>query len=90
VYHVAAAGEKSWYGFGDAILEQARLLPRLSLTTNKINSIFTQGYPTQAKRPMNSRLATTSLENHFGLLMPAWKKCLLLCMDELYLTGVRI
>jgi len=82
LYHLTAAGETSWFGFTQAIVEQARRLPDLSLTLKKIRPIPTQDYPTPAQRPMNSRLATVKLEKHFGLQMPSWDTALQLCLAE--------
>lgn len=81
-YHLAAEGETSWFGFTEAIIEQARRLPDLSLALNKIRPISTQNYPTPAQRPMNSCLATDSLEKHFGLRMTSWSDALQLCLAE--------
>jgi len=82
LYHLSASGETSWYGFAQAIIEQARRMPDLSLTLNEIRSIPTCDYPTPAPRPMNSRLATAALEKHFGLRMPSWSTALQLCLAE--------
>lgn len=82
LYHLTAAGECSWFNFAQAIVEQARKLPGLSLTLTELSPISTQGYPTPAQRPMNSRLATAKLEKQFGLQMPYWGTALELCMSE--------
>ena len=80
--HLTAAGETSWFGFAQAIVEQARHLPDLSLALNEIRPIPTYDYPTPAQRPMNSRLTTAKLEKHFGLKMPSWDTTLQLCLAE--------
>ena len=82
LYHLTAAGESSWFDFAQAIVEQARYLPDLSLTLNDLRPISTQDYPTPAQRPMSSRLATAKLEKHFGLRMPSWDTVLELCLAE--------
>ena len=82
LYHLTAAGETSWFGFAQAIVEQARHLPDLSLALNEIRPIPTYDYPTPAQRPMNSRLTTAKLEKHFGLKMPSWDTTLQLCLAE--------
>jgi len=82
IYNLTAAGETSWFGFAQAIVEQARFLPDLSLTLKDLRPILSEDYPTPAQRPMNSRLATAKLENHFGLQMPSWDAALKLCLAE--------
>ncbi len=82
LYHLTAAGESSWFDFAQAIVDQARYLPDLSLTLNDLRPISTQDYPTPAQRPMSSRLATAKLEKHFGLRMPSWDAVLKLCLAE--------
>lgn len=82
LYHLTAAGETSWFGFAQAIVEQARRVPDHSLMLNEIRSISSNDYPTPAQRPMNSRLATATLEKHFGLWMPSWSTALQLCLAE--------
>lgn len=82
LYHLTAVGETSWFGFTQAIVEQARRFPDFSLTLKKISPIPTQDYPTSSPRPMNSRLAMAKLESHFGLKMPTWNNMLQLCLAE--------
>ena len=89
LYHLTAAGETSWFGFAQAIVEQARCLPDLSLTLKEIRPIPTQDYPTPAPRPMNSRLVAVRLKERFDLQIPTWDRSLGLCMDELCLRGER-
>ncbi|OYY93802.1 MAG: dTDP-4-dehydrorhamnose reductase [Hydrogenophilales bacterium 28-61-23] len=77
VYHMTHAGETSWHGFAQAILDldapetPARLLP-----------IPSSDYPTPAQRPLNSRLNNDKLERVFGVRLPDWRVALRLCMDK--------
>jgi len=77
VYHMTNAGETSWHGFAQAILEldapesETRLLP-----------IPSSDYPTPARRPLNSRLNNDKLERVFGVRLPDWQVALRLCMDK--------
>ncbi|HHI93667.1 MAG TPA: dTDP-4-dehydrorhamnose reductase [Gammaproteobacteria bacterium] len=82
LYHLTAAGETSWFGFAQAIVEQARRMPDHSLMLNEIRPIPTEDYPTPALRPMNSCLATAALEKHLRLRMPSWSTALQLCLAE--------
>ena len=74
VYHVAAAGETSWYGYACFVLQQARQAGRvLKAGSEQVRPIPTSAYPTPAQRPHNSRLDTTLLQNTFGLRLPHWQ-----------------
>jgi dTDP-4-dehydrorhamnose reductase len=73
LYHLTSAGETSWFGFAQAIVEQARQMPDCSLKLKRINAIPTSDYPTPAQRPANSRLVTKKTEVKFCLQMPLWK-----------------
>jgi len=84
LYHLTAAGETSWFGFTQSIIEQAQSASDCSLRLKTITPIPTRDYPTPAQRPMNSRLATVKLEKHYGLQMPFWNAALQLCLTELY------
>jgi dTDP-4-dehydrorhamnose reductase len=73
--HVSNAGETSWYGFGCAIVEglRARSIP---LAVRHVVPIETTDYPTQAQRPLNSRLDLTRLNQQIGIQMPDWQDSL--------------
>lgn len=71
-YHLAASGECSWYEYAQFIFDQARLNAQ-ELKVSKVNPIETVAYPTPAKRPLNSRLNTSKLEQNFKLHLPDWK-----------------
>ncbi len=75
IYHLTAAGQTSWFGFAQAILESAgsecHLLP-----------IPSADYPTPAKRPVWSVLDNRKLNDTFGLVLPDWRCSLQQCMDD--------
>lgn len=73
LYHLAAAGETSWHHYAGLVIEQARQLG-WPLKVEHIKPISSQQYPTPARRPLNSRLATNKLEQAFGLSMPPWQQ----------------
>lgn len=73
-YHVAAAGETSWFGLARFAIDTARgLRPDLPWQVERIEPISSAAYPTPAKRPLNSRLDTTRLRTTFGLHLPDWQ-----------------
>ena len=78
VFHLAAGGETSWYGFARAIVEG-----RPGLRVKTVRPIATAEYPTPARRPSNSRLDTGAFRARFGLELPDWREGLRLCLEEL-------
>ncbi len=74
LYHLVAAGETSWHGYAQLVIEEASVLGEtLKVSPDRILPITTADYPTPAKRPANSRLDTTKLRTTFGLHLPDWK-----------------
>ncbi|CAM8642759.1 RfbD dTDP-4-dehydrorhamnose reductase [Comamonadaceae bacterium] len=74
LYHCIAAGETTWHGYAQYVLEQAATLELpLKATADKVAPTATSSYPTPAKRPLNSRLDTTKLQAAFGLRLPHWQ-----------------
>jgi dTDP-4-dehydrorhamnose reductase len=74
-YHLTAAGQTSWFGFAQAILENREYTCRLM-------PIPTAEYPTPATRPAYSVLDNTKLRDAFGLALPEWRCSLQHCMGE--------
>ncbi len=81
IYHLAAAGETSWHGYAEFVINTARAQGR-ALKVTEIAPIPTRQYPTPAQRPLNSRLDTTKLTASFGLHMPHWQSGVLRMQDE--------
>jgi dTDP-4-dehydrorhamnose reductase len=73
--HFCAAGETSWHGFACAIVEGLKLRG-VALRAQSIEAILSAGYPTAARRPLNSRLDTSRIENVFGVTPEAWQVAL--------------
>jgi dTDP-4-dehydrorhamnose reductase len=74
LYHCAAAGETSWHGYAQWLVEHAHGMGRKLLARPQdISPIASSEYPTAATRPMNSRLNTTKLQQAFGLELPDWR-----------------
>lgn len=72
-YHVAAGGETSWYGYACHVIAFARAAGRpVKVEADAIRPVATSAFPTAARRPLNSRLATAKLQRTFGLALPDW------------------
>lgn len=74
LYHVAAAGETSWYDYARFVIgqAQARGLP-LRAGPDDVLPITTAEYPTPARRPASSRLDCGRFTSTFGLCLPPWQ-----------------
>ena len=49
----------------------------------QVRRITTQDYPTPAKRPANSRLDNTKIQNVYGIKLPQWRSSLGACVERL-------
>ncbi|WP_166224568.1 dTDP-4-dehydrorhamnose reductase [Pseudomonas atagonensis] len=72
LYHLAAAGEVSWYGYACHVIDFAKAQGE-ELAVTAVNPIDTTAYPTPARRPLNSRLNTQKLRDNFSLHLPDWQ-----------------
>ncbi|WP_237173403.1 dTDP-4-dehydrorhamnose reductase [Paracandidimonas lactea] len=84
IYHVAAAGETSWYGYARYLLQHAHTKgPPTNAGPDAICPVHSAGYPTRARRPHNSRLDTSLFTDTFGLYLPRWQTGVERLVDEL-------
>ncbi|TKA97382.1 dTDP-4-dehydrorhamnose reductase [Cereibacter changlensis] len=65
-FHFAGAPDTSWAGFAREIMARGG-------RNCKIGEIATSGWPTPARRPLNSRLDCRRLEAAFGIKRPDWR-----------------
>ncbi|VVO29582.1 dTDP-4-dehydrorhamnose reductase [Pseudomonas fluorescens] len=72
LYHLAAGGEVSWYGYAQHVIAFAQAHGE-QLAVRSINPVETCAYPTLARRPLNSRLNTKKLRDSFSLHLPDWQ-----------------
>jgi len=70
LFHLTAAGETTWFGFTEAIIERAR--PTLARGP-RLTPITTAEYPTPAKRPANSVLDCGKASRTLGVRLADWR-----------------
>jgi dTDP-4-dehydrorhamnose reductase len=86
IYHLAAAGETSWHGYAQFVLQHAtRQGHALRVNPEKVGAIATGEYPVLATRPQNSRLNLAKLEKVFNLQMPPWQQGVQRMLDKIQL-----
>jgi dTDP-4-dehydrorhamnose reductase len=85
IYHLAAAGETSWHGYAEFIIECARECGQ-QLSVRSCVPVPSVDYPQKAVRPMNSRLSTEKFARDFGLVTPHWKSGVARVVSELVET----
>ena len=91
-YHLTNAGETSWHGFAQAIIERYEKnrsecgWPALKVAAAGVEAISSSEYPTPAPRPANSRLDCMKFAKAFSEKIPGWQDALSECMAELDLT----
>lgn len=76
VYHGVNEGYCSWYEFAKAIFEKTKT----QITTNPVE---TSGYPTKAKRPLNSRLSKDNTDKAGVERLAHWDEALSRFLEEL-------
>lgn len=73
-YHLATRGVVTWHGYAEYVIEQAKKLqPHEKWLAERIDPVSSALFSTPAKRPNNSRLDTTLLEQSFGIVLPKWQ-----------------
>ncbi len=82
-YHLTGRGATSWHGFASAIKKRTATFPdQEQFRIKKLQAIAAKDYPSAARRPRNSRLSVSALEERFNLRMPPWDHSLDLCLDS--------
>ena len=84
VYHLAAAGETTWFDYARYVFEQAKQInPAIKLLVNEVRPVASSAFVTAARRPLNSRLDTTKLRSTFALHLPHWQAGVARMMKEI-------
>lgn len=78
VFHFANAGETSWRGFAQAVLDLA-----LGARAPRVEPIATADRPSPAPRPARGTLDTAKLERTFGVRPRPWREALPELLAEL-------
>ena len=74
LYNLSAAGQTSWHGFANQIVDRSRSInPGLALAIEQILPIPATDYPTPAQRPANSVLDNRKILADFGVQLPDWQ-----------------
>ncbi len=97
VYHLTAAGQTTWHGFTEAILQESqRQLQQLQKPTEwcdaglrSLTPIPTSEYPTPARRPSYSILSNEKIGRVFGIRLPDWQDQVRLALEDFDLAGQR-
>lgn len=73
-YHAVADGETTWFDYARHVIEFARRAGQpIKVAGDAIEPVATSAFPTPAKRPGNSRMNTSKLQQAFGLTLPNWQ-----------------
>lgn len=70
VFHLSGSGETNWANFAKQIFAFSAKTGGKSIV---VNDITTAQYPTPARRPANSRLDCSKLEEVYGIKLPSWQ-----------------
>ncbi|CUX62931.1 MULTISPECIES: dTDP-4-dehydrorhamnose reductase [Agrobacterium] len=71
IFHLSGTGETNWANFAKQIFAFAEEHGGKSMI---VKDITTAQYPTPARRPANSRLDCSKLEEVYGIRLPEWEK----------------
>lgn len=83
-YHLAAAGETTWFDYAVEVLQYAKARGAdLKVDPAKIEAIPSSEYPLPAPRPANSRLDTRRLRETFGIHLPDWQQGIRYLLDQI-------
>lgn len=70
-FHATNTGETTWFGLAELVFREAA---RFGYRPPALEPIASVDYPTQAMRPMDSRLDLSRLRQEFGVTLPPWEE----------------
>lgn len=70
VFHAAGTGSTTWHGLAEAVFHDAAPYGH---PVPQVDAIATADWPTPARRPADSRLDCTKLDQVFGVRLPDWR-----------------
>ena len=91
IFHLTAAGQTTWAGFAEQILEDYESLAAWPADTGEYGSpllakrvvaIASEQYQLPARRPHKSVLSNAKLQSAFGLRLPDWRVQLRLALQD--------
>ena len=87
LYHCAAAGQTSWHGYAQFVLQEARAMGlQVQVAPERVVPISSADYPVAAPRPLNSRLDCTRFAGKFSIHLPFWQIGVRRILQEIALT----
>lgn len=87
LYHCAAAGQTSWHGYAQFVLQEARAMGlQVQVAPERVVPISSADYPVAAPRPLNSRLDCTRIADTFSIHLPFWQIGVRRILQEIALT----
>jgi dTDP-4-dehydrorhamnose reductase len=70
-YHLAAAGEASWFDLARAVMDECG---KLGAPAAEVDPIRSSDWPTLAVRPANSVLDCSRIAEELGIRLPPWRE----------------
>jgi dTDP-4-dehydrorhamnose reductase len=86
IYHFVNAGSTTWAGLAREIFILSR---QRGGGWAEVETVKTTDYPTLARRPANSRLATNKLLQDYGIRARCWQEAVAEIVAELHNEGAR-
>ena len=80
VRHLVTTGQTSWYGFAEAIFEEAHARGLIA-GRPPVQAIRVSAFPTRAARPAWAVLDGGLIEREYGLHLPSWRNGLATTLD---------
>ncbi len=85
-YHYCGQGSTTWYGFAEEIFNIANT--QISLKVRKVEPVTTDDYPTPTRRPANSVLDCSRIQEIFGIKTRPWKESLSEMLKIVFSQGI--